>query len=283
MSVNEIEREAIILDTAWGMIDDMINWSVFQKHDGTDNVSMSFRRDGDSRLFAVLLGDFLSAVGAYGAAPPLGLLTPPSNAQGADRAFLFHLRQVCNGPRLGANTFELRTSVEAFGTWIEKDFVVEKVHLSAIGVEADLRITRHLYIKMCGDIGKHNVTRLAGNVKRLRRLFEDAGRPISEKDTYLGFADFYQWFMDYVLGYHVGQISELLNNIRWAMFGYLQPEHLRSKYHPEGMPDYAYAYRYPANCTDPLARAMYWNLMNRARQEPYMQRFTSDELLKRRY
>jgi hypothetical protein len=39
----------------------------------------------------------------------------------------------------------------------------------------------------------------------------------------------------------------------------------------------------PSDITEPVARAMYWDAMNRSRSKPYVQRFVVTEYLKRRY
>jgi hypothetical protein len=44
-----------------------------------------------------------------------------------------------------------------------------------------------------------------------------------------------------------------------------------------------YSYRVPVEITEPLALAMYWNVMNRSRSRPYMPRFVVTDALKQRY
>jgi hypothetical protein len=44
-----------------------------------------------------------------------------------------------------------------------------------------------------------------------------------------------------------------------------------------------YSYRKPAEITEPLAHAMYWDVMNRSRSTPYVQRFVVADSFKRRY
>ena len=42
--MNEIEQECIILNSAWQMIDDMVNWGMFVKHDETEPTVENHRR-----------------------------------------------------------------------------------------------------------------------------------------------------------------------------------------------------------------------------------------------
>jgi hypothetical protein len=75
--------------------------------------------------------------------------------------FLFHLRQVCADPKLGTDTTALSAAIESFADGLEGELTAPGVNLGAIDVVADLRIERYRYIKMCGDIAKHSLARLA--------------------------------------------------------------------------------------------------------------------------
>jgi len=282
--MNLIEREVIILNTAWGMIDDMVNWGMFVKSEGTEQTSRMFHTSQHRRLFAILLGDFLSQVQAFRGDPvPLGLLAPPSNARPADRTFLLHLRQVCERPQLGTDVGELNVAVERFAAWLEKEFDAPGVNLSVIEVVADLHMNRFTYIKMCGDIAKHSLPRLEANVKRLAGVLKASGHLVKEEDAYRALDDFFTWFHDDIFIYHVSEIAECLNNIRWAIFEYLRGEFFKSWHRPEDGYELLYRYRIPESCVDTIACGMYWDLMNRVRARPWMARFTIDDALKWRY
>jgi hypothetical protein len=284
--MNDTEREAIILNSAWEMIDGMVNWAVFVKTERTDPSNLMFQTSAHARLFVILLGDFLSEVRAFKGEPiPLGLKPAPSNARPSDLTFLFHLRQVCADPKLGGDPTGLSAAAEAFATWLEGEFTATGVNLPTIDVVADLRVSRFRYIKMCGDMAKHNLARLATNVRHLRRLLEQAGHPVSEEQAYLGVETFFEWFHQDIFVYHSSQIGEFLNNIRWAIYDYLQPEFRRS-WHvpPRSRPDFpTYGYHVPSVITEPVAIAMYWDAMNRSRSRPYVQRFVIPNYMKERY
>jgi hypothetical protein len=141
MGMNDIEREAIILNSAWEMIDGMVNWAMFVNNDRTEPTSLMFQTRQHSRLFTILLGDFLSEIHAFkGDHVPLGLKPAPRNARPSDLTFLFHLRQVCADPKLGRDTTALIAGVETFADWLEGEFSAPGVNLSAIDVVADLRV-----------------------------------------------------------------------------------------------------------------------------------------------
>ena len=284
--MNDVEREAIILNSAWKMIDGMVNWAMFVRGDLREPTNLVFHDDEHARIYVILLGDFLSQVRAYGSQPvPLGLRATPADARPADRTFLYHLRQVSAEPQLGDDATELGQQIEAFAVWLEKQFVAPGVFLPNINVQVDLPITRYRYLRMCGDIAKHHLGRLSVNAHHIRKLLEQAGTDIGEQEAYLAIEDFFQWFFDSIFLYHSSQIAEFLNNIRWAIFRYLEPEYRRSHHlTQDATPDFhAYGYHVPEPIAEPIARAMYWDVMNRVRQKPWMPHFVIHELHKRRY
>ncbi len=284
--MNDTEREIITLKTAWEMIDDMVNWAMFVKTDKAELSNLIFVTSHSARLFAILLGDFLSEIRSYkGALPPLGFKPVPSGVRPSDLTMLYHLRQVCSNPMLGGDPVPLSAATEAFADWLEGEFIAEGVNLGEIDVVADITVSRLRYLKMCGDIAKHNIARLSTNVGHLRALLEKAGHPVSEQEAYLAVDDFGKWFLNGIFSYHSSQICEYLNNIRWTIYDYLQPEFRRSWHLTEhATKDFRhYAYRVPAAIREPVAVAMYWDAMNRSRRCPYVQRFTIPGIYKKRY
>jgi hypothetical protein len=284
--MNEVEQEFIILNSVWQMVDDMVNWAMFVKHDRTEPTNMMFETSQHCRLFIILLGDFLSQLRVFKGQPiSLGLRPPPSNARPSDLTFLYYLRQVCANPQLAPQASDLQSCTEAFADWLEGEFDAPGVNLHAINVVADLRVFRYRYLKICGDIAKHNLARLSTNVAHIRALLEASGHTLSEQEAYLAVENFFEWFHGDIFVYHSSQIAEFLNNIRWAIFDYLQSEYARSR-HPVERADSSfplYAYGFPADCNEPIARAMYWDLMNRVRAKPWLHRFLVHESFKRRY
>lgn len=283
--MNKIEQECIILNSAWDMINGMVNWAMWVKFDRPDPSNLMPSTMAHRTLFNIILGDFLSQLKAFRGEPiPLGLRAAPSNASPSNLTYLFYLRQVCDEPSFAGNILPLRKAVEDFATWLEGEFVAPDVNLPDIDVVADIRVNRYRYIKICGDIAKHNLARLSTNVGHIRALLEASGHPISEQDGYLVVANFYEWFHVDIFAYHSGQIAESLNNIRWAMYDYLLPEFARA-YTPTTVISGAqmYRYEYPEGCEQPIAKAMFWDLMNRMRSGPWVHRFAIPDLFKSHY
>jgi len=118
------------------------------------------------------------------------------------------------------------------------------------------------------------------NARHLRKLLRNAGHEVTEEESYLAIPNFFAWFFDDCFMYSLSRIAEFLNEIRWAIFDYLQPEYRRA-WRP--VDDVVYEYDIPPPITQPAARAMYWDLMNRVRHRPWIPRFVVTEYLKMRH
>lgn len=59
---------------------------------------------------------------------------------------------------------------------------------------------------------------------KLMAVMTQNGQTIDEIDGYKMMPDFQEWFYDNILGAHTSIITEMLNNIRWAIYEYLKPE-----------------------------------------------------------
>jgi hypothetical protein len=96
--------------------------------------------------------------------------------------------------------------------------------------------------------------------------------------------EFWEWFHTHLFAYHASTIAEFLNNIRLGIFEYLEPEYQRA-YHVTGYVTGAaiYGFHIPADMTAPIARTMYWDLMNSVRGRPSCPRFTVTKSLKQQF
>ena len=135
---------------------------------------------------------------------------------------------------------------------------------------------------MCGNISKHNFLRLISVAEELREVLSRSGISVGLDEAMLTLDDFYRWFHDDILNYHASTIVEFLNNIRWGIYEYLQPEFQRSIVWESREPP-KYHYIYPAGVTSTLAQSYYWDLMNEVRSLPYVRRFQVTKWLKLRY
>ena len=282
MPFNTTEQEAIILNMVWEMINDMVNYAMFSKNENTEDIELRFETEIHQRLFNIFLVDFLSQPQpSNGKSLPFDLPQPPRNASDSDYTYLFYLRQVCENSKLGRNTDPLLDKLDAFSQWLETKAFVKNVWFPSIDTELDLHVKRIFFIKICGNIAKHNFSRLHRDVRKICKVFHCHGHPVDEGQAYLILPEFYAWFHENLFGYHASTIAEFLNNIRWSIFEYIRPEFERSyeKIDPAPM----YRYNYPPDIVKPIAQSMYWDLMNKCRSGVYFPRFTVSKLLKLRY
>jgi hypothetical protein len=72
-----IEQEAILLNAVWSMIDEMVNYELFVKNTRVHDTNLMFNTSTHTRLFNILLGDFLAVPRGWRTAPPpFGLAAP---------------------------------------------------------------------------------------------------------------------------------------------------------------------------------------------------------------
>lgn len=279
--MNVTERESIILNTAWQVIDSMVNRSIFVGFQERKPTTLLPDTREHAKLFVILLRDFLSEIRAFGNGPlAFGLPKPPPCPRPSDRTFLFHLRMVCQRPVLGVKAEALREQTEAFANWLEGSFEAQGVNLEDIDMVCDIQVERYKYLQMCGDIAKHSLPRLSINARHLRSILSQAGYEVTEEQSYLALPSFFRWFFDDCFMYSASQIAEFLNEIRWAIYEYLIPEFQRAWHRID---EIMYDYDVPHEINEPAACAMYWDLMNRVRMKPWIPRFRVDPYLKLRH
>lgn len=277
---NRAETEAICLYAVWDMIDGMVNYALFTKSDRVDGISPRFETEIHARLFVILLGDFLSRPQGFRGKMPFGLDSPPEESGPVEYTYLFYLRKICREPTLGQNISALKEAVEVFEAWLDTEVLFEEVHIPELSKVLNLRLKRIMFLKICGDIAKHNFSRLEANVGRIRKIFKDSGCEIDEQQGYKILPEFKDWFYDNIFFYHSGSIAEMLNNIRWSLYDYLRPV-FNAAYVKED--EIKYHFIVPTEVRQPLATRMFWDLMNAVRDKPYFPRFTTNPYLKLRY
>lgn len=283
MTYSEIEQEAIVLNAAWEMIDDMVNHVNFCLPEGTlVDTNLLPQSHTTLRLFNILLADFLSPLSERkNKGLPFGLSKPEEDAGTSDFTFLFHIKQACADPKLGSDPTALKKAVEAFSVWLEAKSLVEGVWFPSIEVKVDLTVERREWIRICGDIAKHNFSRLEPNVRKIVRMLKEQGENVEDGRGYELLPEFFDWFHTNIFAYHASTIAEFLNDIRWELYAYLKPEFTRAAYYSDKTD--GYSFHEPQEIKHPLAISMYWELMNRCKSDTLFPKFTTTEWLKKRY
>jgi hypothetical protein len=196
MTFTPLEQEAIVLNALMGMVDDMVNHIIFCfPGESRDNTNLLPQTADTLRRFAILLRDFLSPVTSRGNNPmPFGLPNPSNCGRATDYTSLFYLTRVCKNPLIGTDTVSLGNLVHDSVEWLEATACVPEVWLSKIGVKLDLNIKRIDFIRMGGDIGKHNFIRLGGQAAKLQKILKVNGVTIDESQAYAALPDCWDWF-----------------------------------------------------------------------------------------
>jgi hypothetical protein len=277
-TLTPLEQEAIVLSAVVGMVDEMVNHAIFcPLGDRKTDTNLLPQSSETLRQFAILLRDFLSPVTSRGDKPmPFGLPKPQGGDRASDHTTLFYLSRVCEAPQIGGDVSFLSVQVRAFSDWLDTDIVIPKVWLSRIELEVDLEIKRIDFIRIGGDIGKHNFLRLGGQAAKLRAILRKQGVEIDESQAYAALPDCWDWFHTHLLAYHASTIAEFLNNIRYAIRLYLAPTADAAYQVTYKIDEYANAYTFerPPEMTNAFAWAQYYGLLDSIRRRPNFPPFT---------
>jgi len=268
-TLSEAEVEVIVLKAVWELIDSAVNYSVLSIGGQDPNTEIRFHTSIHQRFFNIVLVDFLSRTDVKAPIPRT--------------SYLEGLRAVVRNPILVSQeaASSLRVATNDFIDWLEQEVDID-AWFPSINVQAELKIRREAFLRITGNISKHNFLRAFRVAEELQGIFELSGISVSLEQANMALADFYERFHTDILNYHSSTIAEFLNNIRWGIYEYLQPEFVRSIVFDKDNPP-MYHYTYPENVVSPFARQIYWDLMNDVRADPYIKKFQVTKWLKLRY
>jgi len=271
MKFNAIEKEIIYLLAIKGLIDEMVNYEMILLLGESPSSEIRFKTMTHQKFFNILLVDFLSR--------------SDTRIIGETQPYLQALTSVCANPHFNEHDSvnSLKDSTKAFTDWLDKEITVEKLWLPSIELETNLSIRRREFIKICGNISKHNFTRLSGVTRELIEIFLRNKIKLGDIDALAIISDFYDWFHRDIFNYHSSAIAEFLNNIRWGLYEYLLPEFQHSIVFENDEHPKKYHYTYPSEVDNRFAKECYWDLMNEIRSKPYMNKFQVTRYLKMRY
>lgn len=269
MELSDIEEEVVFLKAIKEIIDSMVNFEMLTLHGTDPDSTVLFETSTHQRFFNIVLVDFLSRT--------------DKKAPVKQSSYLGALRAISVNPSFIADdsVASLRNATYTFVDWLEQKVGVD-VWLPSIDTQASIQISPLSFLKMCGDISKHNILRSVGVAQELQQTLETSGALVELGDAMLALDDFYERFHTDILNYHGSTIAEFLNNIRWGIYEYLQPEFRRSIVWERGNPP-MYRYTYPNGVAHNFAKQCYWDLMNEVREQPYVRRFEVTKWLKLRY
>lgn len=279
-SYSALDREIFTLAAVWDLVGSMVHYGHFMKNHGTENTELKFATREASKLYLIILADFLSLPHN----DTLGLSKPNGNGS-MGKTYLGLIKRVVDAPMFKGDIGLLASSIKSFAEWLDGMAVVEKVWLPSIDCEATLTVNRMTYLYICGTATKHGFTRLNAIVKKICSLLKDNYIDIDEGQGYLVIPEFQEWFQDHVFLASTTLIAWHLNEIRWGIYHYLSAEFKRAyrETTPIGAGQHLYTYDEPVELTHSLVKSMYWNLMNEVRTPPYFPRFSVDLQMRNRY
>jgi len=269
MEFTTIEREVIGLWIATGALDSMVNHIILNLVGSENPKEIRFETEVHQQLFNILLLDFLEKV--------------DKKLTGVEGSCVELLEEVCHVASFNnsSSVNELDKPLQKLKTWLETIITVE-TSFPSISRTIPLKIKRKDSLYICGNISKHNVSRLTGAGSRLIEILQQHNVNVdSEKVLHL-LGDFYRRFHEDILEYQVTVITELLNNVRWGIHLYLHPEYLQATTQdtPDATKDSS---RFPQDVTDDFVKTCYWELMSSVRRKPNMEQFIADSSWERRY
>jgi hypothetical protein len=265
-----IEEEAILLRAVYNMINDMVNYVMLSLSGSDPDSKVTFKSDVHLRLFNIMLVDFLSTTARKGPIRPI--------------SYMSALQTIAEKPNFdeGNSVQAFQSAVAAFAEWLDTEVTVD-TYLPSIDTEANLKLSRGTFIKMCGNISKHNFLRSVTVAEQLQKILQRHSIQVSVEDALLALEDFRTKFHGDVIAYHGSTIAQFLNDVRWGIYEYLRPEFRRSYTRIPDDPRGRYEYRFPLGITAKFPRDCYWNLMNDVRGQPFLRRFETTRFLKMHY
>lgn len=182
LTLTPLEQEIITLKAVPDMIGDMVNHETMTIHLSDPDTSVMFKSMTHMAFFNIILVD---------------LLSKPSEFFTGDESYIDRLKEICINPRMGEiqGIRELSDAVCAFARWLSEKVTIQNRWFPSLELQIDLSIERQVFIRICGDITKHNFTRLTRDADKLRRVFGENGKSISLDKCILALQDFRQHFL----------------------------------------------------------------------------------------
>lgn len=262
-TLSDAEREVIVLASVMGIIDDMVNYIIFS-FPGRDTTLQSLPQTSTTKAyFALRLSDFLSQT--------------DRNIGIAEIPYLRHLAQIVESPSLGEAT-GLRASVKQFADWLNEKKTFAKVWLSTLDIETSLTPSRLSWLKVTGNLQKHDALRSSGTADDIAKWLQEQGHTVDRMDVLGALDDFREWLTEDALSAYIPKLGFLLNELRWETFEYLRPYY--RKHH---VTEWDNAFRLHRDrftpdprITAPFACGQRHVLLNWVRKGPIVSRFSID-------
>jgi len=270
-SLSPDTAEAIGLSVAFDALRDLVNHLLmdFLPLPDPGEMEVHFKSSSQRDLFYIRLLDFVHESGS-------------KDLLGEKLSCLEILERAGANPRLSDPhaAKELADAAAELRGWLEL-IIHPKFWLGGIDVNVRLSVTRLELLKIAGNQAKHNLARLTGVCWQVKKLLGQHGHDIPLAHIPFALDDFREHLGTNLFIYYGCWLAELMNNLTWALFHYVEPVYQRHIVHVDGpMPG---AYRFaplPGVTIDSPEHWWFHKLLNEARRPPCVRPFKTPWYLK---
>ena len=269
MTYSAKEQEAINLCICLEAVGNISNHALFQIIDVSSYPGQSevrFESHIHKELFLIRLLDFAKE-------------KTDREFTGIKGSCLDVLKEVCatKSFNIGNSISNLEDSVKNLEAWLAHQKKIE-LWLPTLDVQAVIEVSRLDFLKISGNHSKHNLSRLTAVSREVGRILAENGYSVSAELIPLALDDFREHLQENYFVYYGTWLAELVNNVRWGIQEYLEPEfhHAYTRLDEPHM----YKYKYPSDIQGDVPRQWYWRLMNNVRARPYHKKFSGAFYLK---
>lgn len=170
----------------------------------------------------------------------------------------------------------LRTAVNSLTEWLNYRSPMT-FWLPDLDINARLNVSRLELLHISGNYSKHNLSRLTGVSRSIHKMLGDNGYEVNLESIPFAIDYFCEHLNGNYFIYYCSWITELLNNLRWAIYDYLYLAFLefgikKSEFH--------FTYKFPNGIDNETKEKWFWGMMNGVLQNPYLKRFEAAHYLK---
>lgn len=263
MVYNETERETIGLCVCLEAINNIVNHALLDVRELSEHPNQSmvyFNSSAHKDLFLIRFLDFAKE---------------SSNVQlmGTSGSCLSILKSMCDSPAIGSlqDIQLLQAAISELNDWLDFRSTM-KLWLPTLDIDANLEVSRLEFLTISGNQSKHNLSRLMGISKVIQAILSRNSYEVPLDDIPLALDDFHEHLQENYFIYYGTWMTEMLNNIRWAMQNYLTPVYSECFIRED---DISYKYAYPSEIKNEIPKRWFWRLMNNIRTGPYVKKFQS--------
>lgn len=149
--------------------------------------------------------------------------------------------------------------------------------LPDLDINANLTVSRLELLHISGNYSKHNISRLTRVSKTIHKMLDDNGYKVELESIPFAIDYFCEHLNENYFIYYCTWITEVLNNLRWAIHDYLYPAFQESCIKKS---EFHYTYKFPPELNNETGEKWFWGMMNGVLTKPYLKRFEAAHYLK---